>query len=275
MKIMIVGDTHGQIKNLRPKLQLAGKMNVQHVLQVGDFGLWTHYQDGHTYLDMVQEEAQKAKLTVYAIGGNHENWDHWEWFTENMPTHKGFAMVRSRVLLAPKINSWVWDNKQFVSAGGAVSVDREWRLQREAGVAMDEYGRIPKATGPRTMYWPNEEFTDQDVHKLKMLGLKADFLITHDCSNKTPWYGRLKADPQSEIHRRRIDEVILATEPNLHFHGHMHTKYDWLNFAGEKDGRAVYVQTYGLEEDTSWNSWGILDTETGQFSWRDNAPEEG
>jgi hypothetical protein len=272
---MLIGDTHGGVDNILPKLDVAGKLKIQHVLQVGDFGLWSHYQDGQVYLDMVQASAQKNKLSVYAIGGNHENWDHWEWMTKNLPTHKNFAMVRSRVLLSPKINNWRWDNKQFISAGGAVSVDREWRLQREAGVAMDEYGRIAKATGPRTMYWPNEELTDQDVHKLKTWGIDADYLITHDCSNNTPWNGRLKADPQSETHRRRIDEVIRATNPGMHFHGHMHTKYDWLNFAGERNGEAIYVQTYGLEHDTSWYSWGILDTETDKFTWRDNTPEEG
>jgi hypothetical protein len=274
MKVMVVGDTHGKSYAILPKIRKAGELGIQKILQVGDFGLWTHHFDGQVFLDEVQKEADKAGLTVHAIGGNHENWDHWEWFVDNMPSSHGWAMVRSRVALAPKIHSWKWNHKQFVSAGGAVSVDREWRLQREAGVAMNEMGRYSKGTGAKTLYWPNEVLTDKDVHKLDMLALKADYLITHDCSNNTPWNGRLKADPDSESHRRLIDRVIRTTNPKLHFHGHMHTKYDWLNFAGEKNGEAIYVQTYGLECDDDYMSWGILDTDTDKFVWRDRLNED-
>lgn len=269
MKIMVVGDTHGNLRSILPKIERAGDMGIQKILQVGDFGLWSHVFDGQVFLDEIQEAATRAKLTVHAIGGNHENWDHWEWFVNNMPTSHGWSMVRSRIGLAPRVHSWKWNNKQFVSAGGAVSVDKEWRLQKEAGVGIGWDGRQVKASGPRTLYWPNEEFTDADVQKIRMLGKKADYLITHDCSNNTPWQARLKNDPDSERHRRRIDEVIRLTNPGLHFHGHMHTKYDWINFAGETNGTPIYVQTYGLECDSDYYSWGILDTETDKFTWRD------
>lgn len=274
MKIMIVGDTHGRQENILPKIKKAGELGIQKILQVGDFGLWTHYFEGQVYLDEVQKAAEEAKLTVHAIGGNHENWDHWDWFVQNMPTSHRWAMVRSRVALAPKFHYWSWDNKNFTAAGGAVSVDREWRLQQEAGRGMNAMGRTPKPSGPRTLYWPNEEFTDADVHKVRMHERPTDYLITHDCSNNTPWGSRIKDDPQSTQHRRRIDEVIRITNPKLHFHGHMHTKYDWLNFAGEKNGEAIYVQTYGLEHDTSWNSWGILDTATDKFTWRNTGEDD-
>lgn len=259
MKIMLVGDVHGGLQNILPKIERAGELGIQKILQVGDFGAWTHYFDGQVFLDEIQEAAKKAKLTVHAIGGNHENWDHWEWYVNNLPLSHRWAMVRSRIALAPKVHHWKWNNKQFVSAGGAVSVDREWRLQNEAG----------RGSGPRTLYWPNEELTEADVHKIEMLGIKPDYLITHDCSNNTPFRMRLKNDPDSERHRRRIDRVLKATRPDLHFHGHMHTKYDWSNDLSHQMEHVT--QTYGLEADTGFNSWGILDTATDKFIWRDNA----
>jgi hypothetical protein len=191
--------------SLLPKINMARALGIQKVLVVGDFGLWTHMFDGQVFLDRVQRAAEDAQLTVHAIGGNHENWDHWEWFTKNMPSSHGWAMVRSRVALAPRIHHWKWNHKQFVSAGGAVSVDREWRLAKERGGFDGPRGRYVRGSGQKTLYWPNEQLTDTDVSKIKALNIKADYLITHDCSNRTPWKNRLKPDMDSEVHRKRID----------------------------------------------------------------------
>jgi hypothetical protein len=268
MKVMVIGDTHGNTRSILPKIELAGELGIQKILQVGDFGLWDHFFDGVVYLDAIQTAAEDNNLTVHAIGGNHENWDHWNWYVENLPTSHRWAMLRSRIAIAPRFHWWKWDNKYFTGIGGAVSVDREWRLQKEADSHDGPKGRYAKGTGARTLYWPNEQFTDEDVHKVRMHDRPTDYLITHDCSNNTPWYRRLKADADSQEHRRRIDEVLKMTKPKLHFHGHMHTKYDWLNFVGESNGEPIYVQTYGLENDSEFYSWGILDTQTDKFSWR-------
>jgi hypothetical protein len=270
-----MGDPHGNTRSIRPKINMAQALGIQKVLVVGDFGLWTHTFDGQVYLDEIQEAASRAQLTVYAIGGNHENWDHWEFAVNNYPTSKGFAMVRSRIALAPKAHQWVWNNKQFVGAGGAVSVDRQWREEMEQGRYRDPItGRLKPATGKGTLFWPNEQLTDADVQKIRMMGVTADYLFTHDCSNRTPWKDRLKPDVDSERHRRRIDEVLRITSPKMHWHGHMHERYDWVNLAGEKDGKPIYVQTYGMERDADYFSWGILDTNTDKFYWRDSGEEQ-
>lgn len=256
IKIMIVGDTHAGLKNILPKLSIAKKLGIQHVLQVGDFGYFPTNMEGLSFLDEIQVEAQKNNLSVYAIPGNHEDHDAWEYAVKStLPKHKGFTLVRSRILLSPKVNTWRWDDKTFMVAGGAVSVDKEWRLAAEE-----------RACAPRTYWWPNEELTDNDVQKIRMLGKKVDYLITHDASNNTAFRFRLKTDPDSERHRRRIDSVISLTKPNMHFHGHYHTKYDWEN--GMSCGYEHHVKTYGFECDTDWNSWGVLDTQTNKFLWR-------
>jgi hypothetical protein len=266
MKVLIQGDSHGQVNDIIPKIYSAGKYKIQHVLVCGDFGLWTHVADGHQFLDEVEEAARINNLTVYAIGGNHENWDHWNWFVDNMPTHKGFAMVRRRVLLAPKVHRWTWANKTFIGAGGAVSIDKESRLAAERGGnhynknwgIWEDHGR---GTGPRTLYWPNEQLLDADVDKLKTFG-HADYLITHDCSNYTPWKDRLKPDMDSQIHRQRIDEVLKSVQPDMHWHGHMHQQYDWVN-----DYSGGGARTIGLEAFNDFNSWGVLDVDTGRWWW--------
>jgi Icc-related predicted phosphoesterase len=266
MKILMVGDTHGDTRSLIQSLSVAGNQGIQHVLVLGDFGLWTHFADGVRFLDDINEYAAAMNLTIYAIGGNHENWDHWNWFVENMPKGgKGWAMVRSRVALAPRIHTWKWDNTKFLGVGGAVSIDKDSRLH------MEKFGTGSKGgSGPRTLYWPNEQLTDEDVERIEKIdtekGFHPDVLVTHDCSNYTPFRERLKPDLDSQIHRQRIDRVLKHTRPDFHFHGHMHTKYDWLN-------TNVYqwehgTQTYGLECNGMWDNYGIFDTETKTFTWR-------
>jgi hypothetical protein len=192
-----------------------------------------------------------------------------------MPTHKGFGMVRRRILLAPKAHQWSWAGKKFIGAGGAVSVDKHYRLAKERGdkEVLASYGELrSSASGPKTLYWPNEQLTDEDVYAIKSFG-EADFLFTHDCSDYTPFKGRLKPDIDSQMHRKRIDTVLAATTPKFHFHGHMHTKYDWENpyphgytpFDEDYDGRVT--RTIGLEAFTDFNSWGVLDVEDEQWFW--------
>ena len=274
MRILVVGDTHGNFKDIEFKLYKAGEQKINHVIVCGDFGLWTHFADGHEFLDDVNEAARINNLSVFAIGGNHENWDHWNWFVDNSPTHKGFAMVRRRVLLAPKTHKWTWAGKQFVGAGGAVSVDKDYRLGQE---------RAKGKYGPKTLWWPNEELTDADVEHIKrwkrwgaMAGGfdSVDYLFTHDCSNFTHFQGRLKPDADSERHRRRIDEVIKVTAPRYQFHGHMHDRYDWVNaqshgysaFSEEK-WTGPETRTIGLQAFQDFNSWGVLDTEQDKWYW--------
>lgn len=284
IRIGLVGDTHGNVKDTVDVLNEMGARKITHVFQVGDFGLWTHYAEGQEFLDRVQATAEANDLTVFAIGGNHENWDHWNWFVNNMPTHKGFGMVRRRVLLAPKVHEFRLAGRQFVVAGGAVSIDKDARLISERG-GIDPYnGRRVQGTGDRTQYWPNEQLTEEDVAVIEGVRIpKADILLTHDCSNFTHFHGRLKPDPDSENHRKRIDRVIAAVEPKVHFHGHMHMKYEWENTLSHGDSAFFDVwegpvtKTYGLEANPAamWSGaksdgdwWGILETDTLEFAYR-------
>ena len=299
IRILVAGDLHGNGKQAAFLAAKAGERKIQHILVVGDVGLWTHEMNGHVYLDELQRVAEGNNLSFYLVGGNHENWDHWEWYCKNMPTHKGFAIVRSRVLLAPKVHSWSWGKaatpkkpvstvKQFFVAGGAVSIDRDRRLMSERGDPRhyDLYGWKASNKGPRTEWWPNEQLTDEDVNYIKyqavVTGGMVDYLFTHDCSDFTQFKNRIKPDPESQIHRKRIDEVLRMVNPKMHFHGHMHEQYDWVNTLGTGlfGSEPEYaIQTYGLEADflamhlfdrhmPEINNWGVLDTETDEFAFR-------
>ena len=264
---MMVGDTHGNTRALMSAMKVAGQCKIEHLLVLGDFGLWDHFADGVAFLDDINEYAQAMRLTVYAVGGNHENWDHWNWYVDNMPTSKGFAIVRRRVVLAPRVHRWKWANTEFLGVGGAVSIDKDNRLLHEKGGQNYGLGRTSfRPPAPRTLYWPNEQLTDEDVDGILSRPSNVDVLVTHDCSNYTPFHARLKPDLDSQIHRQRIDTVLKHVKPDFHFHGHMHTKYDWINT--QVHGFQHGTQTYGLECDGMWDNFGVFDTETKAFDWR-------
>jgi predicted phosphodiesterase len=248
VKIMVCGDFHGNTNHAIQMVKEAKKAGVKKIIQCGDWGLWSHYEDGIKYLDQVNEACRRDGVKFYVVGGNHEHWDHWDWFVANMPkTYHGFAMVRSHINLAPRVHYWGWEGKKFLMVAGAVSVDKQWRVEGES-------------------WWRNEEITDEMVASIPET--KVDYFISHDCSNRTPWKGRLKPDMDSLANRQRIDEILKKSQPEMHFHGHMHTRYVWENMTGDDH----YTKTIGLDMDGEWDSWGILNIETGEFLFRNEFP---
>lgn len=264
MRLMLAGDSHGNTNYVRRLVHEAKTVGTQHIVILGDFGLWDHFVDGVRFLDDINNYASRHDIQIIALGGNHDNWPRWNWYVENNPkSNNGFVYIRSNVLLIPKVHTWKWANKTFFVAGGAVSVDKVWRQQAESG---------PKGHGPETLFWPGEQLTDTEVGFIKNWRVKhtqpIDYLLTHDCSDKTPWKNRLKPDLDSQIHRQRIDRVLGYLRPGMHFHGHMHEQYEWENMVPDSNGEPHYIKTRGLECDGLYYSWGILETDTGQFLWR-------
>lgn len=244
MRILVAGDWHGDTSHAMQMVREAKKAGVKKIVQVGDFGLWSHFEDGVRFLDQLNETCRSEGVKVYALGGNHENWDHWNWHLANGPkSYHGFTYIRSHVLLAPRVHYWGWDEQKFLIVSGAISID----------IALRKLGES---------YWAQEATTDAEVDMVH--NGKVDFLFTHDCSNRTPFQGRLKPDIDSQVNRQRIDRVLSKARPDMHFHGHMHTKYVWENMVADNH----YTKTIGLDMNGEWYSWGILDTESREFLFR-------
>lgn len=244
-KVLVAGDWHGNTGHAMQMVREARKAGVKKIVQVGDFGLWSHFEDGVRFLDQLNEAARKEGVKIYTLGGNHENWDHWNWHLANGPkSYHGFTYLRSHILLAPRVHYFGWEGKKMLMVAGAVSVDKMHR----------------KMDG--TEWWPQEAITDADMKKVN--DSKVDFLFTHDCSNRTPFRGRLKPDLNSMANRQQIDRVLAKANAELHFHGHMHTRYVWENMVNDHH----WTKTLGLDMDGTWDSWGILNLETGEFLFR-------
>lgn len=219
------------------------------IVQVGDFGLWDHLANGVKFLDDTNEKLRLHGRKMFALGGNHENWDHWNWYLANGPkTVDGFTMIRSHIFLIPRVHGWRWYDKRFYAVAGAASIDKQERLEREKN-------------GEPKQWWWQEQITDAEIDEIPQL--KREYLFTHDCSNRTPWGFQLVPDFDSQIHRQRIDRALERTLPKMHFHGHMHKRYEWVNRVGGDN----WTDTFGLDCNGNKNSWGILDTEHNTFTF--------
>lgn len=273
---MLVGDTHGDFRNVKHKIDLAKQVgDIQRIVVLGDFGLWWGYEALH-YIDGINDYAERNNIQVFAIPGNHENYKWWNAAVEGAPAKsQGWAYLRTNVLLSPRVHEFRWGNRQFVVAGGAVSIDKDYRLeyQRRKG---------------KPIWSPDEQLSDEEVERVRQIGFElsgagrpVDYLLTHDCSENTPWKNRLKPDHDSVIHRRRIDQVLKHLKPKHHFHGHMHEKYDWVNeytygysaFANEP-WTGPSTKTFGLECNSDTWSWGVLDLSEDKFTWGQTALAE-
>lgn len=253
MRFMLVGDTHGHVDVIANKAVVARNLGCTTMIVVGDFGLWPGYE-GVQFLDDVNAAVREHNQTLIALPGNHEDHDQWEkWFDLAPKDSHGFAIVRSHIRLTKKVHPFTMDGKRFYVAGGAVSIDKKWRKEGKS-------------------WWPNEELTEDQTCSIEQYnGPPVDYLLTHDCSDHTKWGFDLVPDPDSKIHRQRIDRVIRALKPRYHFHGHMHTRYHWVNTrshglrvtafgADESEWNGHGTVTHGLECDNDMYSWMILDT---------------
>lgn len=242
IKIMVLGDVHGQTKWLVDRIKFAKKVGADKILQVGDFGLWTHEAEGHRFLDAANEVLRNNGLKLYFVGGNHENWDHLDWHEKcGAKDFNGHVFIRSHILYTGRENRWIWDGKTFQAVGGAYSIDRNLRT-----VSKD--------------LWLQEEVPERVVWKIENVGLQSDYLFTHDSPSCVP-YGNLKPDAQSTVHRALMDRIGKVTRPNLWFHGHYHKwmEYSFMHQQG-------YSTVYGLDRDFQFYSHVILDTNSNQIT---------
>lgn len=237
--IGVAGDWHGNGDWAERVIKRLADQGVRKIVQVGDFGLWPG-MDGMRYLDQVNAHARRYGVKVMALMGNHDWNDEWGRLVDNNPPElsTGGVYVRSHIVLLPRTGHFFLGDESVLRrvavAGGAVSIDKRQRVMG-------------------TSWWAEEELTDREVDAFPER--QVDILFTHDCSNRTPFKERIKPDLDSHIHRQRIDRVLAKTAPKLHFHGHMHEWYDWVN----QTGPSSYTQTYGLNMDGTSKSTGILD----------------
>jgi len=237
--VLVAGDWHGNGTWAATCCKLAKRYHCSRLLQLGDFGIWDR-NGTKRYLNGLETAAVSAGVTVYAIGGNHENYDIVDEIESGAADDDGFFAIRPHVRWIPRGHRWNWEGVRFGALGGAFSLDYKVRM-------------------PGMSWWPlREEVRPADLERLGTGPL--DVLVTHDIPFGAEPYPQmpLPADiyRQAQESRVLLFAAVEATRPSLVLHGHWHRRNSRVI---DLPGNPVRVEGLESDQEAGPRSWGVLD----------------
>lgn len=247
---MLAGDWHGNLLFVQKLYgKLIKELEVDTVIQLGDFGYWEHKKEGPLFLDGVSKVSQEYGVDTYWIDGNHENHEKLrEDYIKDDPNR--FVQIRDNLYHIPRGHTWTWDEITFMGFGGAYSIDKRFR-------------------SPFIDWWPDESPNEDEVQRAMTKG-KVDVLLTHDVPAGVDVFAHapfpLLPFPEAMVPRNCLRRVADATQPSKIFHGHYHFPYrtEWKAPWG-------IVEVRGLDADYTASHWrdvySIIDTKEPIVPW--------
>lgn len=215
--LLVCGDIHGDPEHLAYLYQVAADLDVDRMVQVGDFGYWEHVPGGDAFLEVATEGFRLTGVPLDWIDGNHESHTllrarYGPGGPRHALTAEGFWVIRPGVHYIPRGTRWQWSGARMMGLGGAYSVDKSARLrdQRKDGIQR---------------WWVEEEITDEDLAVALRSGEPLDVLFTHDVPRdvEVPW-GR-RGILLAQRNQDKIQKVVNTLHPKLLVHGHLHFRY--------------------------------------------------
>jgi hypothetical protein len=251
-RVLCVGDTHGNLAWWRNVVvEVASRLNVDAIVQVGDFGYWPGPLDGDLFIEQVKE----SPLPVLFLDGNHEN--HPALRADSGYPNRTPVLLGGNLWYLPRGARCQLAGTEALAMGGARSIDRDSR------------------TPGKSWFW--EEAVDED--DIAAAGqAEAGILLCHDApsgwtipglapDHELPLSWQLER-PTCEEHRDRLREVVELVEPRILIHGHYHQAYSATS--AERWGA---MQIEGLSEDGSSGAFATLTASpdgprVGRVTWR-------
>ena len=206
-KIAIFGDWHGNLPFAVTALDyIYCNEPVDIYFHVGDFGFWPADHEESwlpEYLPGLELLLKAQNRILMFIDGNHE---HFDWL-ETFPTDDdGLRMISEHIYHLPRGVAVMAGNKKIVGLGGALSIDRKFRIK--------DYSWFEK-----------ELITRADVEKA-LSNKTADILITHESPMLAKFgTGNWEMDQIAQKQKDFVGEVAVKLNPKLLVHGHHHHAY--------------------------------------------------
>lgn len=207
--IVLVGDIHGEFNTLAHLISNRYKLENSYIIQVGDFGMGFYLPNYYkTELETLDYRLGKNNNHLYAIRGNHDDPEYFK-KTNNPFGYKNITLLQDYSELKLL-------DKSILLIGGAVSVDRKDRLERQ------RKGKSPS-------YWIDEVFNIDSEFKYQ----KYDLVVTHTrpavCGHYKGFANindyivddpKLKDDLIEES--QKVDILYQNTKPPVWVYGHFH-----------------------------------------------------
>lgn len=195
----LVGDVHGSSYYAVHAVRMLKDQGADRIIFLGDFG----YDFAPRFVESLAAVSNDTGLQIEWLPGNHENFDYLEKIDYDLGPN--FTCYRTG-------DTFSIDYYKFLVIGGAVSVDRQWRVKGKS-------------------WWPQESLTDEDIRKACDAG-EAHFILSHDA----PWLPPMLSDDTapfpkidlaiSELHRHKYRMILNSAKPTDIWHGHYHVSYD-------------------------------------------------
>lgn len=282
MRVLIIGDTHGNADWLRRYIfPVAMTTQADAVVVLGDFGAWEHIPAGVAFMDEVGDLCMTSGIPLYWLAGNHDKRSHTE--ATYAFDARGFQVCREFVFYIPNGHAWSWGGVRLRSFAGAYSVDKAWRIEKEHEnyqklLRQADYRRqatgvktvVPAQTG--TLWFPEEEMTDADMTALLEADSGAkDIILSHDkpYSAKPPW--NRKNIPGCLANQLRLEMALRAHRPSWWLHGHLHYHYQDQVFGGDWAATIVGLEPDDEAAEPGWkraNTWALAELTSGKVKMK-------
>lgn len=230
MRVLVLGDTHGDSKWCAEVTRIAGEHGVERILQVGDFGYWPRIElsDGwrSSWADWFLGEIARACATYgvaewIVIDGNHDDHQELQTVLRQQPDDDGLLTLGERVRYSPRGNSFKLAGSHIGTLGGAASIDA---YLEQTGI---EFGPQPYRIG--WDWFPDlERPTLRDVERLPG---ELDILLTHEAPlevnlSRFNGFPGIFIPPEvqkaTDAARIVVSAAMWDTKPKLLIHGHWH-----------------------------------------------------
>ena len=236
--VLFTGDLHGDFSVIATTINRCNLENCA-IVVCGDIGIGFEKEEFYRQkFNHLTKTLKKKNIHLYMFRGNHDNKDFFdgEHFTEFEFIH---IMPDYSVIQAPKRN--------ILCIGGAISIDRTYRLQVMDKVAIDymrwhNCGWDKAYENSKKFYWENEAivFDENELKDIDDLRIKIDTVCTHTAPTfcepltKGGIQGWLDVDENLEEdlnkERKTCDEILMWLVQNEHpikdwYYGHFHFHY--------------------------------------------------
>jgi predicted phosphodiesterase len=232
VRVLVLGDTHGDSKWCVDVTRLAGELGVERILQVGDFGYWPNIEVDFAggqrvmwadwFLGEISWACDQYGVAEWiVIDGNHDDHQALQTVLRQQPDDDGLQRLSSRVRYSPRGNSFMLAGMKFGTLGGAASIDA---LLEEWGV---DFGR---ERYQRNVNW----FPDLERPSMadaERLPESLDVLLAHEAPLEVDLrhlngFPNICVPPEiqqlADEARLVVSAALHATRPKLLIHGHWH-----------------------------------------------------
>lgn len=233
-KLLLVGDVHGDVRQLARALDYGKANGVDTAVQLGDFGIWPG-NSGMWFLKDVNKLLEELEMTLFFVPGNHD--DYTQINAKPVDDETGLQLWGPRLFGMPRGWRTEWSGLKIAALGGAHSVDRQWRLKN-----------CPE------LHWEAEHVTEEEAELFRSGG-PVDVIFMHDSPAGAPNTivdsgDGAKFFPQEELylaalHRQLLATAVNPTSPVFIAHGHYHK---WMFGTYLPEGATRTCDVLGLSE---------------------------